>query len=94
MDGSQHAVAVREQLPPERVGETGELLVHLLLCHDCASRDLHAASDTAILTVGSDNRPALTSQHAPAGGERRSLGVLGAGDTAVRGTAARTGAIP
>ena len=45
----QHAVAVRQQLRPERVGQTREILAD---CHGCSLRALHAAPSLVQIRPG------------------------------------------
>jgi hypothetical protein len=58
VDRAQHAVTVRQQLRPERVGETREILAD---CHDCSLRALRAAPSLVQIRPGREtNRPAAT----------------------------------
>src|SRR5579859_3324286 len=54
---AQHAVAVRQQLRPERVGETREILAD---CHSCSLRASRAAPSLVQIRPGREsNRPAV-----------------------------------
>ena len=56
VDRAQHAVAVRQQLRPERVGETREILAD---CHGCSLRASRAAPSLVQIRPGHEsNRPA------------------------------------
>src|SRR6266849_5809325 len=56
VDRAQHAVAVRQQLRPERVGETREILAD---CHSCSLRASRAAPSLVPIRPGREsNRPA------------------------------------